>query len=332
MAVLFPPSHAWIENAYVNGGYAAWQNFAYALTFPFPFSLGDVAALLGIALIALEVFGFFRLPRRTFGDVASTLINCVAIVALYALWFEVSWGWNYQRAPIEKRVQFDASRVTPDAADALRARAMDRMNALAATAHARSAVPLDREALGIAWLPAVRRAGDDWTPRVGAPKPTIANPFMLATGTSGFINPLTLNVSLASDLLWFERPFDLAHEWSHTAAYAREDEANYLALVTCLRAPDPVIEYSGWFELFLSLPQKRHYARGEFSPLVWQDLAALRRRNKAHINPMLAHWTWSTYDAYLKGNRIKNGVNNYNEVTRLMLGVPLDLQGLPVAR
>ena len=107
------------------------------------------------------------------------------------------------------------------------------MNALAAPAHARAELPLDLDELRAAWLPAVQRAGDDWTPWVGNAKPTIADPFMQATGTSGFINPLTLNVALASDLLWFERPFDIAHEWSHDAAYAREDEANYLAIVTC---------------------------------------------------------------------------------------------------
>ena len=134
---------------------------------------------------------------------------------------------------------------------------MAEMNALAAAAHARAASPLDLTALQAAWLPTVQRAGDDWTPLVGAAKPTVADPFMLATGTSGFINPLTLNVALASDLLWFERPFDLAHEWSHDAAYAREDEANYLAILTCLRSPDPAVRYSGWFELFLYLPQRR---------------------------------------------------------------------------
>ena len=92
------------------------------------------------------------------------------------------------------------------------------------------------------------------------------------------------STSTCVGLLWFERPFDLAHEWSHDAAYAREDEANYLAIVTCLRSPDPVVRYSGWFELFLYLPQKRHYARREFVPLVWQDFAALRKRNARHIN------------------------------------------------
>ena len=220
-------------------------------------------------------------------------------------------------------MQFDPARVTPANATALRTRAMAQMNALASPAHALAARPLDLALVHAAWLPLVQRAGDRWTPWPTPPKPTIADPFMLATGTSGFINPFTLNVALASDLLWFERPFDIAHEWSHDAAYAREDEANYLAILTCLRSPDPVLQYSGWFELFLYLPQKPHYAHREFSPLVWQDFAAVRRRDAHHINTILAHWTWRTYNVYLKSNRIASGIANYDEVTRLMLGVPL---------
>jgi hypothetical protein len=34
----------------------------------------------------------------------------------------------------------------------------------------------------------------------------------------------------------------------------------------------------------------------------------------------------------LKTNRIAAGLANYDEVTRLMLGVPLDERGLPIAR
>ena len=326
------PNAAWIERSYVNGTYPVWEGIAFTITSPFPWSLGDLAVLLGIAAIVWEIVLFARKRRRRRADLATVLLNCAAIAGIYAVWFEISWGWNYARAPLEARVRYDPARVTPANAEELRNRAMQRMNALAPIAHERAPLPLDLPGLKDAWLPAVQRAGSDWTPSVGAPKPTIFDPFMLATGTSGFINPLTLNVQLASDLLWFERPFDLAHEWSHDAAYAREDEANYLAIVTCLRSPDPAVQYSGWFELFLYLPQKRHYAHQEFGPLVWQDFAALRARNERHINVILAHWTWRTYNVYLKSNRIASGVENYNEVTRLILGVPLDTQGLPEAR
>jgi len=178
----------------------------------------------------------------------------------------------------------------------------------------------------------VQAAGDRWSPLVGAPKGTVGDPFMAMSGTSGFINPFTLNVQLASDLLWFERPFSLAHEWSHVAAYAREDEANYLSIVSCLRSGDPVVQYSGWLELFLYLPPLDRYDKKTFVPLVWQDFAAIRQRNKRRINLTVAHWSWQTYNVYLKSNRIASGVQNYNEVTRLYLGIPLDAEKLPVAR
>ncbi len=332
IALLCQPDAAWIERAYVNGAYPGWEHLAYTITHPLPWSLGDVAALGGAAAIVWQIVVFARLRAKRPRDFGLLLLGCFAVAGLYALWFELSWGWNYARAPLEARMRFDPSRVTIRNATALRAQAMAHMNALAPAAHAQAAADLDLDGLRAAWLPAVQRAGDRWTPSVGEPKPTIANPFMLATGTSGFINPLTLNVALASDLLWFERPFDLAHEWSHDAAYAREDEANYLAIITCLRSADPVMQYSGWLELFLYLPQKRHYAHREFVPLVWQDFAALRKRDARHINVMLAHWTWRTYNVYLKSNRIASGVENYDEVTRLMLGVPLDAQRLPIAR
>ncbi len=302
------------------------------MTDPLPWSLGDFAALAGVAVLVWRVVVFARAPRRTWASVAWLLFDCAAVAAFYVIWFYVSWGWNYSRAPLETRMQFDPARVTPPAAVLLRRRAMTEMNALAAPAHAEAVRPLDLEDLYAAWLPAVQRAGNSWTPHVGEAKPTIADPFMMANGTSGFINPLTLNVALASDLLWFERPFDLAHEWSHAAAYAREDEANYLAIVTCIRSPNPVLQYSGWFELFLYLPQERHYARREFVPLVWRDFAALRERDARHINVLIAHWSWRTYNVYLKSNRIASGIENYDEVTRLMLGIPRDAGGLPIAR
>ncbi len=325
------PHSEWIERRYVNGAYPHWEHFAFTITRPLPWSLGDLAILLGVVAVLWQIALFARRRRRRGAYLTALLVNCAAIVGIYCVWFELSWGWSYARAPLETRVVFDKSRVTPLGAAALRRRAMAEMNALARSAHARAAIALDPARLRAAWLPTVRRAGDDWTPLVGPAKPTVANPFMLATGTSGFINPLTLNVALASDLLWFERPFDLAHEWSHDAAYAREDEANYLAIVTCLRSSDPAVQYSGWFELFLYLPQRR-YKHREFVPLVWQDFAAVRRRNARHINVLLAHWSWRTYNLYLKSNRIKSGIANYDEVTRLMLGVPLDAQSLPVSR
>jgi hypothetical protein len=333
-ALLWQPGPEWIENAYANGAYPGWEHAAFAVTHLLPWSLGDVAALIGIVAIVWRIVQFARSGRgnKTPRALGLLALDVAAILGVYAIWFELSWGWNYARAPIEARVDFDQARVTARAADLTRDQAIANLNALAAPAHAASSDAVNLATLRSTWLPAVIRVGDRWEPEVGEPKPTIADPFMEATGTSGFINPLTLNVQLASDVLWFERPFALSHEWSHVAAYAREDEANYLAILTCIRSTDPRVQYSGWLELFLYLPPKAHYTRRTFDPLVWGDFEAMRRRDAHHINVLLSHWTWNTYNAYLKSNHIASGIYNYNEVSRLVLGVKVDSEGLPVAK
>lgn len=317
-ALLWRPSASWVEAAYVNGGYPAWEHALFAISSRLPWSLGDLVVLAGAALLV------WRLARRDFA-------GALAVLAVYAIWFEAGWGWCYDRAPIEARTAYDQRRITPQAVEALRARAIANVNRLAPLAHAESSEPLDLASLSAGWVQVVQSVGDRWTPAVGAPKPTLADPFMDATGTSGYINPLALDVHLASDLFWFERPFDISHEWSHVAGFAREDEANFLAIVNCTRSNVPVVEYSGWLELLLYLPPRPHYPKSTFVPQVWHDFAAMRARDKRHINVSLARLSWGTYNAYLKSNHVTAGIENYDEVTRLYLGIPFDATGLPVA-
>ena len=99
--MLAQPQAAWIERAYANGAYPQWERVAFSITHPLPWSLGDFAALAGIAAIVWQIVVFLRLRTRRWQDLTALLLNCAAIVGLYALWFELSWGWNYARAPIE---------------------------------------------------------------------------------------------------------------------------------------------------------------------------------------------------------------------------------------
>ncbi|MBV8531508.1 MAG: DUF3810 family protein, partial [Candidatus Eremiobacteraeota bacterium] len=107
IALLLQPNAAWIETAYANGVYPSWEHAAFTITHPVPWSLGDLAAVLGIAAIAWLIVVFARRRRRAWRDVGMLLLNCAAIAGLYAIWFELSWGWNYARAPLETRVRFD---------------------------------------------------------------------------------------------------------------------------------------------------------------------------------------------------------------------------------
>ena len=54
---------------------------------------------------------------------------------------------------------------------------------------------------------------------------------------------------MSATLLPFERPFVVAHEWSHLAGVADEGDANFLAWLACVQAPPPA-QYSGWLFLY----------------------------------------------------------------------------------
>ncbi|HEY8315114.1 MAG TPA: DUF3810 family protein [Candidatus Baltobacteraceae bacterium] len=329
-AILWHPSSQWVETEFINGYYPHWQHALAAVTLRLPFSIGDALALIGIIAVAWRIVAAIRARRLR------PLLDALAIAGVYALWFYAGWGWGYDRAPVQTRLAYDSARVGPAAIDALRTRAIAEINRLAPAAHAENAGDgeraMARTMLRAAWLPVVMRAGDTWHPHVGMPKPTIAAPFMDASGTSGFLNPFSLESQLAPDLLWFEKPFSLAHEWSHTAGYNREDEANYIAVITCMRDADPIARYSGWLELFLYLPPLPHYHKSTFVPQAWQDFDALRARNAHFVNLSLSRFSWRVYDRYLQSNHIASGVQNYNEVTQLVAGIPLDTNGLPVRR
>ena len=322
------PSPSWVEARFSNGYYPGWQQFWASITRPLPFALGDAVVLAGAAILLCALF-FLRPWYRA-------MLSAAAAAAFYAIWFYCGWGFGYDRAPLQTRVAYDASRVNDGTIERLRARAIANMNRLAPIAHAEDAANGDDRvllaALRAAWLPVVDRSGDRWRPSVFGAKPSLAGWFMDKSGTSGFTNPFTLETQLAPDLLPFERPFSQAHEWSHVAGFNREDEANYIAILTCTRSDDALAQYSGWLELFLYLPPKARYARKVFVPQVWADFQAIRRRNAQFVNLDLSRFSWRVYNSYLKSNRIASGVRNYGEVTKLLAGVPLDDRGLPLPR
>lgn len=324
LVAVWRPSPAWVEQRFTNGYYPGWQHFWSAVAPAVPFALGDFVIAAGVVVI-LGAIIFARPWWRT-------IVGIAAIGGLYAIWFYAGWGFGYDRAPLQDRTSYDAARITQPQIVSLRTHAIAEINRLAPLAHAQhQGDDLDLADLRVAWMPVVQRLGDAWVPDVHAAKPPLAGWFMDKSGTSGFTNPFTLETQLAPDLLWFERPFDQAHEWSHVAGFNREDEANYIAVLTCLRDRDAVAQYSGWLELFLYLPQKSRYARREFVPQVWADFEAIRKRNAQFVNLNLSRFSWRVYNSYLKSNHIASGVQNYDEVTKLMAGIPLDNQGLPVA-
>jgi Protein of unknown function (DUF3810) len=318
-----------VERLYARRIYAGLQPLVTSISNLVSFPLFDLlAALVVVAYVSLAVRDLVRIRgrwRALWSIVARTAVWSAAIYLL----FLAMWGLNYRRVRLADALRFDESRVTPAAAGDAARTAVDHLNALYDRAHvdgwpdASAVDPVLSEALD-------RAAAEIGRPHAvvpGRPKRSLVDWWFRRAGVDGMTDPFFLETLIVGDLLPFERPFVVAHEWSHLAGVGDEGEANFLGWLACMRAAPPA-QYSGWLflypELVRSMPPHDRAALGAtLRPGPRADLEAMRERTARDVSPRMSAVGWRVYDSYLKANRVEAGVASYTEVTRLVLGARL---------
>jgi hypothetical protein len=328
LAAIVPIPATFIERYYSTSVFPVLQRGMTAVS-----NLGSVAFL--DVWLALAVLWFLWRTWRAVSaarrvgwtrPVTFWLIRMVAAGAGVYLAFLLLWGLNYRRVPITGKARFDQSRVTAEAARALALSAVDHANALYPNAHSTDAGgPLIDPTLAAGFEDAQRALGIQRPARPGRPKLSILDVYFTRAGVEGMTDPFFLETLVAGDLLPFERPQVIAHEWSHLAGFANEGEASFVGWLTCMRASDPA-QYSGWLFLYGEVagelkPTERAEVAGRLADGPRADLRAIADRVRRHVRPVVANAGWRVYDRYLKANRVDAGVRSYGEVVRLVLGV-----------
>ena len=335
-AALVPLSPAVVERLYSARFYAALQPGVTSFSNLLPFALLDAlliitAALwLGLAARDLGRFDRWRAARRAGA-------RTITWAAGAYLAFLMLWGFNYRRVRLVERLPFDAARVTPEAVTRAARLAADRANELFDPKRAEDAPasgPVD-PTVAAALNRALEDIGRAHRVVPARPKSTLLDAYFRRAGVDGMTDPFFLETLIASDLLPFERPFTVAHEWSHLAGIADEGEANFVAWLACVRA-SPAAQYSGWLFLYRELAAAvPEYDRPSVAARLGRgpraDLRAIRERVLRHVNPRVSAAGWRVYDSYLKANRVQAGAASYAEVVRLVVGARLPSGRDPMA-
>jgi hypothetical protein len=325
-AAILPLPRPFVERWYSTGIYPFLQPLLTRASNAFRFAAMDVGLI-------TVVVAFVWLAAREWGRSSHgrAAIRIAVRAATWAAWlyllFLAAWGLNYRRVGLSKRLAFDDRSVNDAAAVRLAAVVVDRLNSLHQPAHEQGWS--ESSAIDPALAAAFERVSRDLgAPRrvvVGRPKRSVLDWYFERAGVAGMTDPFFLETLVSDDLLPFERPFVVAHEWSHLAGLADEGEANVAGWLTCLRASTGQ-QYSGWLfmfeEIMRAVPNDRReplITRLERGPR--EDLRAIREREALHVNRRLAAAGWRAYDSYLKANRVEAGSKSYDEVVRLALGL-----------
>lgn len=327
VAAVTPVPPALVERVYSTGVYPVFQRILTPISNQAPFALIDLLIAGGVVWFVFLALAVRRLFRRGEKRVVQRVVVCAILpaAALY-LAFLAFWGFNYRRVPLEEKLDFDATAVTPVAARSLAVAAVSRANALHDEAHAAGWADGSLR-LESAFAVAERDAGATSITVTGRPKRTMLDWYFRSAAVAGMTDPFFLETLIASDLLPFERPFVIAHEWSHLAGFADEGEANFIGWLTCVRGSVPA-QYSGWLSLYAELigslsRRDRQEVAARLAAGPREDLRALADRLSRNVSPAVSAAGWRVYDQYLKANRVEDGAASYARVVRLALGTEL---------
>lgn len=330
-ASLTPTPAAWVERLYSTGTYLLGQQVVTRLSSLASFALLDLfAAVLAIALAVWWWRSIRRAPPgwRACGMAAlHTAFRTLGLAAAIYLIFLTMWGLNYRREPLTAKLDYEPTRITPVALASLSSEGVSRLNRLHGEAAAVGDWPAFDEIpawLGPAFDVVQRQLGASPPAVPGRPKPTLLASYFRNAGVDAMMNPWGLEVLVNDAVLPYERPFLVAHEWSHLAGYANEAEASFVGLLVCL-AGDARSRYSAW--LYLTPRLVQHLPQTTQAE-IWAGLDDVPR---AHLRAIAARFTRETtpmvqrsasvvYDRFLRANRVDAGVASYGLVVDLVLG------------
>lgn len=326
-AAVVPLPAPLIEHAYSTVLFPRLQRLVTSASNLAPFALVDALIVVTLAawIIAIGI-DIARTHRGWRHVVARLMLRTIVWTAAFYLAFLVLWGFNYRRVRLADKLQFDPRAISPDALIAVGSVTVAELNALHERAHEtgwpeRGTID---SSLAAGFDRVQRELGVRMSAVAARPKLTLLDPYFRRAGVAGMTDPYFLETLAESDLLPFERPFVVAHEWAHLAGFADESEANFVGWLTCLRGSIPD-RYSGW--LFLYEEISRAVARSGRAGLAGKlgsgpraDLRAIADRLWRDVNPTVSVAGWGVYDKYLKANRVQAGAASYAEVVRLILG------------
>lgn len=316
-----------IERWYSAGPYPVIQTAATSATNLLPIALLDILLLVATGVLLI---GGLRAARaawatRSAAPLLTRLARLIAWGAILYLAFLFLWGFNYRRLPMAQRLVLSEAAVDEDAVVALGLEAAGRVNTLHAAAHRAGGGRVDWRdgALRRSFVGVQQRLVPVSPATPGRPKSSLLGPYFRWTSVDGMINPFGLEVLLNPDLLPFERPFVIAHEWGHLAGFADESEASFVGWLTCLGG-DAAAQYSGWLFLYWQVGEQvgadnRRRLGEALDAGPRADVEAVAARLARGRWPALRSAGWAVYDEYLKANRVDEGIRSYGAVVTLIL-------------
>ena len=321
-----------------TAGHAVRRGLA-ALTSWIPFSLIEVLLFLIPLWITLLIVWIVRSVRRPWKRqrwFAFLLCFCMTLSFLYIF----TMGIAYHTEKLEKKLGMTDSPVSKEELHRTALLCKEKTEELLDSVtfeNGESVLPYDLSALS----EKIVRAYDAFLAEYpifssfeSRGKPVVASELMSYAQILGVYSCLTGESNLNMCFPDYCLPFTVAHEFAHQRGIARENEANFIAFLVCIRSDDDYIRYSGymnmyeylWSALYRADPGTCKEMLAATDPRIRTENAAYSRTYKKYQGTVIGSVSTGINDAYLQWNGTEGSVS-YGLVVDLAVAYYRDRNG-----
>lgn len=326
-----------VERYYSNGIYQYIGKTLSRISGVIPISLTEVIIIFLVAYILYKIIKIVVLMIKTNTGRKDILINytrkLLTFISVGYFTFLLIWGFNYYRLPFAEIAKLNVQEATTSELSDLCENLIARANVLRAD--------LMEDEDGIMYIPdgyddvfaradkgykVIANTYEELGGDYGTPKGVFFSKFMSYSGITGMYFPFTGEANVNHNRTDILLPATVCHEMAHQRGFAREDEANYIAYLTCISHPDNDFKYSGtMLAVVYTMNKLYEYDKKEYYKLKRMYSEGMLRDLHDNNNYWAKHSgvinTVSTNinNTYLKLNKQYDGVHSYGKMIDLLI-------------
>lgn len=316
-----------------------WHAFAGKLFSTVPFSVTEWVILflvaLGVTLLVLLIVWLIRRRWVKAYRTGMTILSVsAAMFALFCLW----WGVLYYSDSFTEQAGLERRDISVQELETVTRYFVEQANA--AGEHVErgedGVFAVNKDAI-FRRSPDIYDGAEQIFPCLAAPavraKPVLLSRLLSYIRYTGFFFPYTAEANLNADSPACLLPSTIAHELAHLRGVAREDEANFCAVVACMESGDENYRYSGALLAYIYLGNALYSAdydawREVYSTLSENVRADLRANNDywARFETPAADVSEKVYESFLQTYGDDRGMQSYGACVDLLTVYYLDTE------
>lgn len=303
--------------------YMAW--IFHNITGLLPFSLGEILVLtVPFALAGYVIYTVTKVRKTGGKTVLKAFLNLMCTASAVLFLFTANCGMNYYRRGVGEQMGIDTKPVS--------AEELYQTCVYLAEKASEIREQLSEDDKGVMVLSehteqkAAKYVSELLGNHLSQPKSVMLSRGMSYLNITGVYFPFTFEANVNTDIPAFTIPSTMCHELAHVSGIMHEEDANFMAFLSCIESEDKEFAYSGYtMAMIYAFNALYENDRGRYETLsgvlsdgVQRDLSAQSAYWKEFETPV-AEVAANINDSYLKSNSQEAGVKSYGKMVDLTI-------------